>query len=191
MPLKCSRSNISRVQAVRKLLRFKESPISISRNCHVVDVSKTSVVYIQVFGERQDDLTKLSKPLEITCFRTSIWDETLYKAWSSIVYKLVPNVQQLEASLEKFGAIIDADEVLLFEKATFLVISHCQRKAHKDVHRFEKLSNFIKQFKLSCSKLGTHFSSMEILNSNFAAYIDDFTANTYVLVVLSDSSVCM
>ena len=30
------------------------------------------------------------------------------------------------------------------------VISYCQCKSHKDVHRFEKISNIIKQFKLSC-----------------------------------------
>uniref|UniRef100_A0A1I8JQ06 RBR-type E3 ubiquitin transferase n=1 Tax=Macrostomum lignano TaxID=282301 RepID=A0A1I8JQ06_9PLAT len=53
-----------------------------------------------------------------------------------------------------FGDIIDADEVLLlFERATFLVISHCQQKQHRDPHRFEKISNIIKQFKLSCSKV--------------------------------------
>jgi len=143
----------------------------------------------QIFKEREEDLKKWSKPLECVCFRTSIWDETLYKAWSSIVYKLIPNVHRLENSLEQFASIIDADEVLLFEKATFLVISHCQRKPHKDVHRFEKVSNIIKQFKLSCSKLGTHFSSMEVRNSQFAAFIDSFTANTYVMVVLSDSSI--
>ena len=44
----------------------------------------------------------------------------------------------------------DADEVLLFERATFLVISCCERKDHKDPHRLEKVSNIIKQFKLSC-----------------------------------------
>lgn len=45
---------------------------------------------------------------------------------------------------------MDGDEVLLFERATFLVISHCQRIEHHDIHRFEKVSNIIKQFKLSC-----------------------------------------
>lgn len=39
------------------------------------------------------------------------------------MYTLVPNVQQLEANLQQFATIIDADEVLLFEKATFLVNS--------------------------------------------------------------------
>lgn len=142
-----------------------------------------------IFREREDDLKRLSKPLECTCFRTSIWDETLYKAWSSIVYLLIPNVQQLESNLRQFADIIDADEVLLFERATFLVISHCQRKQHKDVHRFEKISNIIKQFKLSCSKLAASFQSMEVRNSSFAAFIDGFTSNTYVMVIMSDSSV--
>jgi hypothetical protein len=72
------------------------------------------------------------------------------QAWSSIVYKLIPNVKELEQSLNQFANIIDGDEVLLFERATFLVISHCQRRPHRDVHRFEKVSNIIKQFKLSC-----------------------------------------
>lgn len=143
----------------------------------------------QVFKDREEDLKRLSKPIECTCFRTSIWDETLYKAWSSIVYRLIPNVKMLENQLQQFATIIDADEVLLFEKATFLVISHCQRKPHRDQHRFEKVSNIIKQFKLSCSKLAAQLQSMEVRNSQFAAFIDEFTANTYVMVVISDPSI--
>lgn len=77
----------------------------------------------------------------------------MIQAWSSIVYSLIPNVRQLEQSLSEFANIIDADEVLLFERATFLVVSHAQRKTHKDPHRFEKVSNIIKQFKLSCRYL--------------------------------------
>ncbi|CAG2191217.1 RRAGA_B [Mytilus edulis] len=142
-----------------------------------------------VFKEREEDLKRLSKPLNCTCFATSIWDETLYKAWSNIVYQLIPNVQQLESMLANFANIIDADEVLLFERATFLVISHCERKPHSDVHRFEKISNIIKQFKLSCSKLAATFQSMEVRNSCFSAYIDLFTSNTYIMVVMSDTTI--
>lgn len=142
-----------------------------------------------IFEEREADLKRLSKPLECTCFRTSIWDETLYRAWSSIVYKLIPNVTALENSLQQFATIVDADEVLLFEKATFLVISHYQRKHHRDQQRFEKVSNIIKQFKLSCSKLAAQFQSMEVRNSRFAAYIDLFTSNTYVMVCMSDPQI--
>ncbi|XP_064456634.1 ras-related GTP-binding protein A-like [Ornithodoros turicata] len=142
----------------------------------------------RIFQLRQEDLTRLSKPLECICFRTSIWDETLYKAWSSIVYTLIPNVRQLEANLQQFTDIIDANEVLLFERATFLIISHCQRQEHHDAHRFEKVSNIIKQFKLSCSKLAAQFHSMQVRNGHFAAFIDLFTPNTYIMVVMADPS---
>ncbi|XP_003742386.1 ras-related GTP-binding protein A [Galendromus occidentalis] len=141
-----------------------------------------------VFDGRVSTLKNLSRPIEPICFPTSIWDETLYKAWSSIVYTLVPNVEKLERSLNKFTQIINADEVLLFEKATFLIISHQQQREHQDIHRFEKVSNIIKQFKLSCSKLASQFHSMEVRNSSFAAFIEMFTQNTYVMVIMSDTS---
>ncbi|UYV82202.1 RRAGB [Cordylochernes scorpioides] len=130
------------------------------------------------------------------------------QAWSSIVYALIPNVQQLEFNLQTFADILDADEVLLFERATFLVsqcspphlgdvlrptpaqmISHSKRKDHRDIHRFEKVSNIIKQFKLSCSKLAAQFQCMEVRNSHFDAFIDIFTPNTYVMVVMSDPDI--
>jgi Ras-related GTP-binding protein A/B len=93
----------------------------------------------------------------VTCFRTSIWDETLYKAWSSIVYSLVPNVNLLESHLTKFCDVCEADEVVLFERATFLVISYAARRDHRDDHRFEKISNIIKQVRRHppCSPLSS------------------------------------
>ncbi len=79
-----------------------------------------------------------------------------------------------------------ADEVVLFEKATFLVISHATHREHGDVHRYEKISNIIKQFKLSCSKSQAQFKSMEVRNTNFTAFIDQFTINTYIMIVLTE-----
>jgi hypothetical protein len=206
--------------------------------------------------------------------------ETLYKAWSEIVTNLIPNIRLLETHLNKFCGICDADEVVLFERATFLVISHAQgvcddklledakgggslmaappllvpdhvggngsvaldsparvpeddnggemmpdsvgavssiagidsahppndtpadidsaaihpmpcslvtpkhlsRTPHFDAHRFEKISNIIKQFKLSCGKAQSQFHGMQVQNSRFTAYIDQFTANTYIMV---------
>lgn len=141
-----------------------------------------------IFSEREMELQRRSLPLQINCFKTSIWDETLYKAWSSIVYSLIPNVQQLEKNLGMFGDVLEADEVVLFERATFLVISHSTRIHHSDIHRFEKISNIIKQFKLSCTKSHAQFHGVEVRNSNFAAFIDAFTSNTYIMVITSDSS---
>mmetsp|Transcript_5871 Transcript_5871/g.7613 ORF Transcript_5871/g.7613 Transcript_5871/m.7613 type:complete len:453 (-) Transcript_5871:324-1682(-) len=272
------------------------------------------------------------------CFGTSIWDETLYKAWSEIVTNLIPNIGVLESHLNDFCRICDADEVVLFERATFLVISHAQAKnvgggggdaikpsdgvdgssaaAIKDgsatggavvesaeagivsdvaaedaggaadgvmildgqpsqspppaeisddsdqllqaggvgggsvggavdesakdsiaaagggggegvvndiapssdhpntrqlqsssdeegkgrggrgkdapvfdAHRFEKISNIVKQFKLSCGKAQSQFQGMEVRNSRFSAFIDAFTTNTYIMVIVSHPGV--
>jgi Ras-related GTP-binding protein A/B len=264
------------------------------------------------------------------CYGTSIWDETLYKAWSEIVTNLIPNIRLLETHLNNFCKLCDADEVVLFERATFLVISHAQatdnysssneylqrtppalegstpptsasaigelgdagqfsqenpslassprtgpmddgsdmpalggsvdamsgsmlggvdshggppttidptdissaaspsaamtkhnmmassnhqnphqqlqiqrnprnhhylnhhhvsRTPHFDAHRFEKISNIVKQFKLSCGKAQSQFQGMQVRNSRFSAFIDAFTANTYIMVIVSDPRV--
>jgi len=143
----------------------------------------------KTFIDREEELRQASLPMNITCFPTSIWDETLYKAWSCIVYAMIPNISIIESRLQKFCQICEADEVVLFERATFLVISHASTRKHKDIHRFEKISNIIKQFKLSCSKGGSHFQNMEVRNSHFSAFIDLFTQNTYVMVIMSDPTI--
>eukprot|EP00698_Gefionella_okellyi_P004469 TRINITY_DN14111_c0_g1_i1.p1 TRINITY_DN14111_c0_g1~~TRINITY_DN14111_c0_g1_i1.p1 ORF type:complete len:309 (-),score=68.86 TRINITY_DN14111_c0_g1_i1:106-1032(-) len=143
----------------------------------------------QMFSQREAELLPLAEPLQVRCFGTSIWDETLYKAWSSIVYALIPDVKMLEAHLTNFCSICEADEVVLFERATFLVISSARSKQQSDAHRFEKISNIIKQFKLSCSKSQAQFQSMEIRNKHFTAFIDVFTTNTYVMVIMSDPKI--
>lgn len=143
----------------------------------------------QVFEQKKEMVLARTGALPTVCFGTSIWDETLYRAWSSIVYSLIPNMQDLEKHLNDFCSICHADEVVLFERATFLVISHATHASHRDIHRFEKISNIIKQFKLSCSKTQAQFQGMEVRNSNFTAFIDFFTTNTYIMVITSDQSI--
>lgn len=119
----------------------------------------------------------------------------------------------LEGHLRSFCSLCDADEVVMFERATFLVISHTTLRPQKDVHRFEKVSNIIKQFKLSCrcvhahtrarrppfrasraprrrhSKTQSQFESMVVRNAAFTAFIDYFTTNTYVMVIVSNPGI--
>lgn len=54
---------------------------------------------------------------------TSIWDETLYKAWSTIVQHLIPNIRTIKDSLISFCELCNCEEVVLFEKSTFLIIA--------------------------------------------------------------------
>lgn len=54
----------------------------------------------------------------------------------------------------------------------------------------DNLRNIIKQaVQLTCSKLVASFQNIGARNSNFAAFIDIFTLNTYVIVVILDLSV--
>jgi len=138
---------------------------------------------------KRQALSKTPEGIDVSFFQTSIWDETLYEAWSSLVHQLIPNIEAVESALHMFAELIEAEEVILFEKATFLVISKWERGGQKDEHRFEKISNIIKHFKLSCTKLADNFSSIEVRNSTFAAFIEQFTSNTYIMVVMSDTNI--
>mmetsp|Transcript_27937 Transcript_27937/g.67911 ORF Transcript_27937/g.67911 Transcript_27937/m.67911 type:complete len:307 (+) Transcript_27937:92-1012(+) len=153
---------------------------------HKMDLIKNEDDRTKLLEERREELSKIAAPRKLTVFRTSIWDETLYKAWSEIVYQLVPNVSLLKEKLTKLCNLCGADEVVLFEKATFLVISHAISREHKDVHRFEKISNIIKHYKLTCGKTQARFKSMEVKNSTFTALVDVFTTNTYIMVIMSN-----
>ena len=113
----------------------------------------------------------------------------MYKAWSDIVHILLPNVDVLKANLKAFCDACSADEVVLFEKSTFLVIANHDWKGHKDAHRFEKISNIIKQFKLSCIKTWYEFQSMTFTDQNFTAFVEEFTSSTYIMVIVSEKEV--
>eukprot|EP00694_Reclinomonas_americana_P005595 EC794851.1.p4 GENE.EC794851.1~~EC794851.1.p4 ORF type:complete len:80 (+),score=15.69 EC794851.1:383-622(+) len=59
----------------------------------------TRIAVISPLRRRRPSSRRCSYPLNIECFSTSIWDETLYKACSSIVYSLIPNVDMLQQHL--------------------------------------------------------------------------------------------
>ena len=79
----------------------------------------------ELFEIMMEKLQKISNPyhFKLIGFPTSIWDESLYKAWSQIVCSLIPNINLFNNNLIEFNSILDAEEIILFEKTTFLVIS--------------------------------------------------------------------
>lgn len=88
---------------------------------------------MKVFGTKKDEImAQVNSRFNVDCFATSIWDETLYKAWSQIVSILLPNIEVLKSKLQKLCETINADEVVLFERSTFLVISHYDARNHED-----------------------------------------------------------
>ncbi|KAJ3881326.1 Gtr1/RagA G protein conserved region-domain-containing protein [Lentinula edodes] len=76
-----------------------------------------------MFEKKREELQKASSGVVITVFGTSIYDESLYRAWSSIVHTLIPNAAVLNKHLNIVAAACSATEVILFERTTFLVIA--------------------------------------------------------------------
>lgn len=132
--------------------------------------------------------------IDLQLFATSIWDQSLYKAWASIIHDLVPNLGVIETQLASLGVAIDADEILLFERTSFLVVSRwTSREGERNPYgdRFERMSNILKSWKHTCSKYtGTprnaeQFSDFEYkMGSTFSMFATKFTTNTYILVCM-------
>eukprot|EP00915_Cephaloidophora_sp_WS-2016_P005235 GHVH01006943.1.p1 GENE.GHVH01006943.1~~GHVH01006943.1.p1 ORF type:complete len:388 (+),score=47.05 GHVH01006943.1:73-1164(+) len=126
---------------------------------------------------------------------TSIWDESLYHAWSLIVRALIPQVERLEQLLSKLATVIHANDLILVEKETFLTIAHATphisigyRNAGPETNltpvSFERLSNVIKQFKLSCHKVGGDFHTIQVNLTDSSLIIEQFTENMYIVIAL-------
>ena len=91
---------------------------------------------------------------QVQTFATSIWDQTLYKAWGKIVHSLVPNLEVIEWYLSKLAKATEAEEIVLFERVTFLAVTSVTSKLgdrNPYYDRYERLSNIIKTFKNSLS----------------------------------------
>jgi len=164
------------------------------------------------FEKKRDELQKASRDVAITVFGTSIFDESLYRAWSSIVHTLIPNAAVLSRHLTKFADGCSATEVILFERTTFLVIatsspskstpdvsssspsSPASSLSSFDFHqmnpkRYERTSELVKAFKWSCSRVREEFHALEMDMYDFTAVLDEMTRNTYVMVVVHDPTI--
>ncbi|KAF7457074.1 Ras-related GTP-binding protein A [Cryptosporidium felis] len=140
----------------------------------------------------EGEIGKIAINIPYRVFPTTIWDETLFAAWSEIVYALIPNVGLLEDNLKILAEACNAVEMVLFEKSTFLVISHTESSSNLDSKhhksRFERVSNICKQFKLTCAKSQTNFVEISLESPSFSSIIRRFTQNSYILVVIKNNS---
>ena len=92
------------------------------------------------------------------------------------------------------GRLVEAEEILLFERTSFLVVSFWDSPIgalNPFVDRFERMSNIMKTFKSSLARYsGTprnaeQFKIFELKGGDrFSLFIAKFTTNTYILVCL-------
>lgn len=94
----------------------------------LVQESSRRDIYAQRVRELRSKARDLLGPeadidARLRCCGTSIWDETLYRAWSKIIHSLIPNIAVLESNLDQFAGVSGATEVVVFERKTFLVVA--------------------------------------------------------------------
>ena len=108
----------------------------------------------QLFDQRADHIRAASESFKdsIEFFPTSIWDQSLYKAWTQIIYFLIPNAGTIETMLEQLADIIHARELILYERTTCLMVTHITRGSEIQnpfTDRFERISSILKTHKHS------------------------------------------
>ncbi|KAG8859368.1 GTP-binding protein gtr1 [Tulasnella sp. 330] len=190
---------------------------------HKMDLVGGPKEKVEVLKRKKKELLANSGGSQIKIFGTTIWDESLYKAWSRIVHVLIPNAPILSKHLTTFAKMCSAYEVVLFERTTFLIIARSgelsmfdadsddeEERRHAltnaaaaiadgseqglapeemDPYRFNKISEIIKTFKISCTKLQEQFNGLEIRYPTYTALLEILTANTYVLIIVADPNI--
>ncbi|KAF1814070.1 ras-related GTP-binding protein-like protein A [Eremomyces bilateralis CBS 781.70] len=152
----------------------------------------------RLFDERsqviRDHSEVFGKTIEF--FATSIWDQSLYRAWTQIIYHLIPNASEIERMLQNLAELIDARELVLYERTTCLVVAKVTRGLEKQnpfKDRFERLSSILKNHKQSMAKHtgvpagSANFAELQIKTGRFMFFITQLTENTNLAVDLPPS----
>ncbi|KAF2769210.1 hypothetical protein EJ03DRAFT_343530 [Teratosphaeria nubilosa] len=151
-----------------------------------------------IFRQRKEDVmdTCLDEGFleqQIEVWPTSIWDQSLYRAWTQVIYFLVPNAATIEGMLRNLATLLDARELILYERTTCLVVTHVTRSEEKGnpYHdRFERLSSILKTHKHSMARhtgslpSEVSFAEMLIKTGDFMFFITRLTENTNLAVVM-------
>lgn len=127
----------------------------------------------QLFDERAEYIKANSLGFKDTAefWPTSIWDQSLYKAWTQIIYYLIPNAGSIEGLLKQLADVIDARELILYERTTCLMVTHVTRGLETQnpfTDRFERISSILKTHKQS---LACVFPSPSYFHQSFFPFV--------------------
>ena len=147
----------------------------------------------RIYEERCRLIADRSQNLQLETFASSIWDQTLYKAWAGIVHKMVPNLVVIEKFLNAFAKQLNAEEIVLFERSTFLMVTSVFAD-HEDENpspdRYERISNIMKGYKHTVARnirttpASAGFLLFKVQTPSFNCFLARFTANTYIYLVV-------
>lgn len=148
--------DVSDFEAVIRTMREEgsagacETPVFVMLHKTDRSVSSTGSPSAAV-REREAEIRRRALPTLAHCYATSIWDESLYRAWAAVLAALLPIGGHLQAELSRLAERLRAEEIVLYERSTLLAIGHVARRHHGDSHRYEKISNMMKRL-WACTK---------------------------------------
>jgi len=174
-------------------------------------VSRDRAERDRMFEDKRAELEKRSNAVQvdgkevkpIRCFATSIYDESLYKAWSSVIHTLVPNASLMQSHLTHLCKMLSCTEAVLFESQTFLVLAKsgsdldCDETELEEYERlggavgfnrkrFEKISEIVKEFRHTCRRTMEPFVNWEMRLPQACIALDALTPNTYLMLVSTE-----
>jgi Ras-related GTP-binding protein A/B len=147
----------------------------------------------RIYEERVRLIAARSGSLKLTTFASSIWDQTLYKAWAGIVHAMIPNLRQIENFLAAFARQMRAEECVLFERSTFLTVTSVsggKEDENPNQDRHERISNILKSYRhtisrsTSTSPSASGFILFKVQTPHFNCFLARFTENTYIFVAM-------
>lgn len=123
-------------------------------------------------------------------FFTSIWDDSLYNAWSQIVQSMIPVVKEIKQMITNFGKTNFCDEIVLVERDTFLIVANYEKVATREdisYGRYERIAGIFKTLKINCKD--EELETISIKNGHFRAVLQNYTENTYILIIQKNNKV--
>ena len=120
--------------------------------------------------------------INLIFLQTSIWDISIYRAWSNILSEFIPKKDKTKELLKKFVLACGVDEVVLLEKNILIKICSYNEKEFQDNDRFEKITEVIKKLKYTCKNDSKTFKEIFIKTANNIIYLDEFENYAYIIV---------
>jgi len=128
-----------------------------------------------------------AKPPEPEFFCTTIWDDSLFKAWGAIMRCLIPNLNLLEAYLASSLDSMGLTEATVLDTSTLLTVCTVVAEG-REPHEASRVTSALKAFKLSCTKSHRAFTDFVMVSGRATIVFDRLTANTMAMLVAHDAS---
>ena len=135
----------------------------------------------QIYEQRKNEvLAACESGVEVEFFGTSIWDDSLMSAYSSIIRSMLPHVSVLHNEVRHAMKMCNAVDACLFESSAFLCLASATTTDAG--RRPTQLSEIVKYFKLTCMGNSTGFQSGVFATGTHTLVVMPFTNCTTLVV---------